>query len=206
MKKLLCILVLACLVMGGVFAIDLSKFPSPMKPGSFMISPTVHLGGSGFSGLGAVDDGFHLSIAATVAADYCLPIPLTVGLETGAAFSTEKDSDILIPILARVAWHVNFGVKNLDPYVGAKIGYTINTGDFESYKGSLYDTSSGGLSFGFNVGVRYFFTPMIGVFGELGYDRYKWGEVNYKGIYGWGSWSWSAYYYTFFHAGVTIKF
>jgi hypothetical protein len=62
----------------------------------------------------------------------------------------------------------------------------------------------GGFSYGANAGVRYFFTPIIGIFGELGYDRYA---ITYEttGAYWLGSYSWSYNIYTWVHAGVTIK-
>jgi hypothetical protein len=202
MKKICLVLLILAVVGGAAFSFDLKSFPSPIKPGSLLLNPTVNMGsyGASVSGGGSSETdtgGFGLGI--TLSADYALPIPLTVGLETGFGTAFDDDFDgIVIPILARVAWHPNFEVPNLDTYITLKLGYSVATGD----------GLDGGFSGGGNVGARYFFSPKIAVFGELGYDRYTMGsdEINIPGFYGYGGYKleWSYYMYTWFHTGITI--
>jgi hypothetical protein len=81
---------------------------------------------------------------------------------------------------ARAGYHFNFGVKNLDTYGGLMLGYYRFAGKAE-LEGS--DTKPAGLDvpsasvtdystflFGFNGGVRYFFTNNIGAYAEFGYS------------------------------------
>jgi hypothetical protein len=97
--------------------------------------------------------------------DYALPVPLTVGAEVAFMTGKMEGSEIsltLIPLLAQASWHPDFGVEGLDPYVAVKAGYSIMTRE----AGSI-GIDGGGFSFGANLGARYFFTPTVGIFGEL---------------------------------------
>jgi len=200
MKKLVLILLILAVVGGSAFAFDIHSFPAPIQKGSIMISPTFGIGNYYYSG--AV-----LSFMAQI--DYALPISiaLTVGGEVGFAMTTWKADyytykPFAIPILARVAWHPNFEVRGLDPYVAIKMGAAIGLlGGTKKY-GSYEYKGRSGFAFGFNVGCRYFFNNTIGVFGELGYDQY-WVGVKEKGPVYEYKWSWPMR--TFFRLGVTFK-
>ena len=197
MKKIIMLLLILTVVGASAFAFDLTTFPSPIQPGDFLISPTIHLGRF----YSWADYGFMLGITGAV--EYALPIPLTVGGEAGIAIGFGSYGALGIPILAKVAWHPNFEVPNLDIYATLKLGLNIGilTGDY-GYYGS---NAKGGLGFayGFNVGARYFFTPSFAAFGELGWDQYRYRIT-------WDSFSYTYKYYgwmgSFFHAGVTFKF
>jgi len=137
------------------------------------------------------------------------PVALTAGAEVGVALlvGTYADDIMCIPIFAKIAWHPNLElVDNLDLYLTLKLGYNINlSGDTASTYYYEYKYG-GGFSYGGNVGVRYFFSPSIGVFGELGYDRYAISYEQKAKISGYTSYSYKYYIYTWFHAGVTFLF
>ena len=197
MKKIVLVLLILAVAGGSAFAFDINSFPDPIEEGQFLISPTFHLG-SFF--------GYGVTLGITGAVDYALPIPvaLMVGGEVGVAFIAASYTPILIPILARVSWHPNFEVDNLDVYVRTKLGYAIGFGS------SGYGSDSnwgGGFSWGVSSGVRYFFTEMMGVFGELGWDGYgvSYG-YDYGGYYGsYGRYRYNSWIWTYFHTGVTFK-
>jgi len=189
MKKFILILLVLAVVGGAAYSFDIKTFPSPIKKGSFLISPTFNLGGGLLYGA---------ALGVTASFDYALPInfALMVGGETGIIFSTGyygTHGPFAIPILARVSWHPNFQVKNLDTYVRFKIGGDIAFRD--SWVG-------GGFAVGGSFGVRYFLTPTIGLFGELGYDHYGIGGGRSSYSYGWG-YGWGMG--TFLHLGATFK-
>jgi hypothetical protein len=61
--------------------------------------------------------------------------------------------------------------EKLDPYWGFGAGYRSNSYTFYSdYAGAGSLTLSGGIPFGFEttIGMRYFFTPNIGIYTEMG--------------------------------------
>lgn len=184
MKKIVLVLCILLLAGGTAFSFDLTTFPSPIQQGSLLISPTFNLGSYYYA------SAFALGITASV--EYCLPISfaLAVGGEAGVGFLVGySESYLCIPIFARVSWHPNFEVNNLDTYLVLKLGYNI----------SLTQYYGGGFSFGFAAGARWFFTPVIGVFGELGWDRY-----GLKYDYDW-YYNYTTYIYTWLHLGVTFK-
>ena len=202
MKKFVLILLVLMVAGTSAFAFDARSFPSPIQKGSFMISPTFGVGTYYYSGA---------TLAFLAVFDYALPINfgLTVGGEVGFAMTTYSDWDygasyrpFAIPILARVAWHPNFEVRGLDPYVAMKMGFAIGLlGGTKKYAGYEYKGRSG-FAMGFNAGCRYFFNNSIGVFGELGFDQY-WVGVKYKSGSYELKYSWPMR--TFFRTGVTFK-
>ena len=190
-KKFLLVLLVIVIAGGSAFAFDAATFPSPIKPGDWLISPTIGLGSYG---------GWGFALGITGAVEYALPIPLTVGGEVGAAFGFGYFwNSMAIPILGKVAWHPNFEVPNLDVYVTLKLGADIGIllDDYNDGK-----KVGAGFAFGFNTGARYFFTPKIGVFGELGWEDYTF-RTKYSGA--WGSAKAKWWIGTFFHTGITFK-
>ena len=205
MKKLLLLLLILGIAAGTAFAWDVETFlfsyPSPIEKGSILISPAFSIGSY---------YGWATAIAVTGAFDYALPIavPIMVGAEAGIAtvVGTYADDILTLPIFLKGSWHPNFQVPNLDLYVTLKLGYNINLKS-DSYKDNSYEYNyGGGFSYGGNIGARYFFTPSIGVFGELGYDQYA---VSYEYKHKYFSYSTSGsykyYMYTWFHTGITFK-
>lgn len=69
---------------------------------------------------------------------------------------------------ARASYHLDFGVENLDPYIGAMLGYNVATVSTPSgYAGPKL--TAGGVAYGGHVGARYYFTEKVGGFAEVGY-------------------------------------
>jgi hypothetical protein len=135
-----------------------------------------------------------IGFGGNIYADYLLPlsIPLSLGFEIGvdsAKFTMKeaisnsntggyKDAEeraTVIPLLVRAAYHFDL-MANLDLFVVGKIGYAVGfwDGEFkkelESYKVTI--GNFGGFAFGFDVGAAYYFTPLLGVFAEAGFDDY----------------------------------
>ena len=112
-------------------------------------------------------------------------VPLSFGLlagYTGAQYkydggagNTYTDTFSFIVIGGRLSYHfIEFiTVPNLDTYAGILLGYDIasvsysGTGTYAS--GPIPGVTAGGFTYGFYAGARYYFTPNIGVYGELGY-------------------------------------
>jgi len=79
----------------------------------------------------------------------------------------------------RIAYHFNLGIKKLDPYLsaGGIVLFAIATGtDTDNFEGHpLYINrpkaqSKIGFIPALSAGVRYFVTPVIGLFAELGWN------------------------------------
>jgi hypothetical protein len=219
-KKLLGIVLFSAVLAVSTFAVDLRSFPSPIEKGSILINGGFGIGTT-FIGTSAYTTArdFGALLGGYVAVDYALPInfALTVGGEIGFSGASAKDiggvkakmSIGVIPIMARVAWHPNFEVPNLDTYVLAKLGFAL--GFWGGDNGKLYKTAGatnpGGFIYGFDVGARYFFTDSLGAFAEVGYERYflshKY-EYNIGGLLT-GTVAIPAYANKFLTVGVTFK-
>jgi hypothetical protein len=204
-KKLLGIVLFSAVLTVSTFAVDLRSFPSPIEKGSILIN-------GGF-GIGRMYSGYgNAFLGGYAALDYALPLnfALTVGGEIGIAGAPVKDlfgnklnySIGVIPILARVAWHPNFEVPNLDTYVLAKLGFGIGFwGGKNASIQKAYLSGPGGFVYGFDVGARYFFTESLGAFAEAGYEYY-WLSPRAKSGYTWTN---SYFANRFITLGITFK-
>jgi len=170
MKKIVIVMLLVSMVLGGVFA-------QSNQGGRFLINA-----GIGFSPP-AYDGSFSAS------AEYLLSnMPLSIGVYAGLAMPktteattgsgsfalTVKTETGAIGFGAIASYHFNLN-NNFNPYVSIVIGSLTIQGSTEasgygagSIGGGRYSTS--GMLFGINAGVRYFFTSNIGLFAELGYS------------------------------------
>jgi hypothetical protein len=140
----------------------------------------------------------------SLSADIKIPVtgPITIG--PVAIFSTWKFSKLLttgnsiidsmaprisgtftnIGFGARFMYHFNF-MRNWDTYTGLTLGYVAQTARVDATIGM---TSGSGIEaksfflFGVNIGARYFFTDLIGVYGEIGYSglQYVGGGLSIK--------------------------
>jgi hypothetical protein len=182
LAKLLAIVFIGAALPASAFGVDWKAYPDSIKAGNIIVNAGV--------GVGTPLYGKMTIPPLVVNVDYALPmggIPFTLGgffvfnqstfeeewigassrygyihTYTGTAFG------------ARLAYHPNFEVKNLDAYATFALGYylygatTKYTGEWlvSKSKPANYDT----IYFGFNLGARYFFTPVVGVWGELGYS------------------------------------
>jgi hypothetical protein len=99
---------------------------------------------------------------------------LTIGGEFGWDYSSYKhwESDasytekyMSITLAARSTYHYGWNIRGLDTYGGIAIG-----GRIPVYHHGYYNDPGFGLGGGFFVGASYFFTPVIGVNAELGYN------------------------------------
>jgi hypothetical protein len=155
--------------------------------------------------------------------DYLLPIgvPLSLGVEFGVdtssfpysyntgygSYSTGEDTALAIPLLLRAAYHFDLMPK-LDLYLVGKIGYVFGSvsGDsIDDVKGSGGEVEvEGGLGFGIDAGVAYYFSSLAGVFAEAGFDRYNGNYfIRYPGSSGDSS---GVTFSRFFTVGLSIKF
>ncbi|GHU48093.1 hypothetical protein FACS1894200_04530 [Spirochaetia bacterium] len=141
-----------------------------------MVSPSV----SGAS----IDSG--TGIGGNISFDYRLPSSpsLSLGGEIGihdsplfsATVNGNRSSDVsvlAIPMLFRAAYHFDLPIPQLDFYLVGKIGWAFGFVSYTSYTSSdISIDDPDGFAFGIDVGAAYYFTPSLGVFGELGFDDY----------------------------------
>ncbi|MDR2069988.1 MAG: hypothetical protein LBP81_01020 [Treponema sp.] len=179
--KLLGIIVIGAVIPASAFALDWKAYPDAIKAGNIIVNAGV--------GFGTPLYGSMSIPPLILSIDYALPIggiPFTLGGFFGFNQSKYKYDYIAgygytytytgTAFGARLAYHPNFGVKNLDVYATFALGYYLYgakaeyTGEWPT--GTLktspakYDT----FYWGGNLGVRYFFTPKIGAWAELGYS------------------------------------
>jgi len=117
--------------------------------------------------------------------------PISIGGYSGVTVYNEDIAYInykasMVGLGVKGSWHFNFGVNNLDTYVGLVLGllaYTQNvttsipgTPAIPPYVSATPDTTITAeynlstLLYGFIVGARYFFTNNLGAYFELGYS------------------------------------
>jgi hypothetical protein len=188
-KGLFCLVFLGLLLFGvttgSVSALDFKAYPSGIEQGDFIINAGLGFGSPLYG---------TMSIPPIIAGlDYALPIgglPFTVGGLVGfnrSKAETSVPASAYTPargyihtytgivIAGRLGYHPDLGVKNLDVYADLALGYYIYnakteyTGDWSGWP----KTNAASLStfyWGTYLGARYFFTPMIGAFLELGYS------------------------------------
>jgi hypothetical protein len=137
-------------------------------------------GGFGYSALGFFGNAKGIPLSFSV--DYGVSKELSAGVYAGIHSSRDvlveaipgwlEESGIdygYTSIAVRALYHVNFfGSKNIDTYGVVSLGYCIVSASmFGEVSGLLAKESF--LLYGVGGGIRYFFTPNIGVFGEAGY-------------------------------------
>ncbi|GHU47424.1 hypothetical protein FACS1894200_02780 [Spirochaetia bacterium] len=173
---------------------------------------TVH-GGFALSSFSPSVDDFSadssVGFGGNLSLDYLLPsLPVSLGAEAGfnsASFDIDSeftDTVMAIPILLRVAYHLDLDVPQLDLYLVGKMGYAVGTwsGDAKDFLEDMgADVGSvGGFAFGIDLGVAYYFTSNIGIFGEVGFDDYMLSS-NVSGS------TVELPFYQFFTLGVSLK-
>jgi len=162
---------------------------SAFVEGDNAINLGIGFGNHYYTGLGS---DFSSTPALTVTYDHGLKdiedIKGTIGLGGILGFqgSSYKWNDGLgdyynehwsnIIIAPRVTYHAGFLNTNMwDLYAAFFLGIRIESYNFETNNSSynaLYEGNYGGtnLAAGLTIGGAYYFTPVIGVFAELGYD------------------------------------
>jgi opacity protein-like surface antigen len=172
-------------------------------------------GGFALSAAELSDDQYEgeIGMGGNIYLDYLLPIgvPLSLGAEVGYdtsrfPYDGGEDIAIAIPLLLRAAYHFDL-MPRLDLYLVGKIGYVFGdvTGDsVDLAKENNIDIEvAGGLGFGIDAGVAFYFTPLVGIFAEAGFDQYK-GKYTVK--YMAGEESTNITFSRFLTAGLSIKF
>lgn len=92
------------------------------------------------------------------------------GLESGL-LGGETQGDIIygIPAIFRLGWHPGIiKAKNTDLFILMKTGWAFGLWDAQLEKGA----SPNGIVAGINLGGRYFLSPGVDVYTELGYNYY----------------------------------
>ncbi|MDR1306560.1 MAG: porin family protein [Treponema sp.] len=189
------------------FVVLLTGISAAGAYGQFTIS-----GGFALSRVNAESDGItvegSVGIGGNVYVDYLLPIniPLSLGGEIGIdSSSLETNTDdirvLAIPILARAAYHFDLFPK-FDLYVVGKIGFAIGRiTDGPKNVTDAFD-SAAGFAFGIDAGAAYYFTSLVGVFAEVGFDDYM---IKAKFKESGGSYSIKTPFYRFITFGLSFK-
>jgi hypothetical protein len=182
-KKLVVVLLLTAIAVGSVSALDFTNYAEGIRDSKFFINFGIGWG----PGIGDYEFERKLPpISASVEYALAISLPITVGgyfgITTyddtrtywgGITYVTTHYTGTLIGLGVKAAYHVDFGVRNLDTYAGLLLGYL-------SWK---YENTVRGISttvvtdnddeffFGIHLGARYFFTNNIGAYIELGYSK-----------------------------------
>ncbi len=95
---------------------------------------------------------------------------LSYGLESGLLGGETKGSIIYgIPAIFRLGWYPGFSKNGrIDYFVLLKTGWAFGIWDSQLEK----ESSPNGIVGGLNFGGRYYLTPLLDVYGELGYTYY----------------------------------
>jgi hypothetical protein len=178
MKKLAIIGILGVVLgIGGLFAVDLTKYPSAVPANSW----TLDLG----IGFNSPAHGDLKLPPISFSADYALPIgglPFFVGGIAGIYMSGYDNNYVnyeqkwrytVLDIGGRFGYHFNWDVDKLDTYALVTLGLDMRFAKVETKWSGHSESASDSdtdLFWGFAIGGRYFFTPNIGAFLELGYS------------------------------------
>lgn len=168
MKKAVSLLIMAALLACSAYA------QSASEEKKFVLQ-----GGIGFSSLGlfGTTQGLPLSLSF----DYAISKEISIGIYLGRHSSRDVLLEAFPPfweetgfeygytsIAARAVYHVDFfGSKKIDTYGVLSAGYCIVSASTFGLITTEEKTSF--LTYGAGGGIRYFFAPNIGVFGEAGY-------------------------------------
>ena len=127
-------------------------------------------------GLGAVIGYHNISVTETYAYQSYNSV---TGLY-GTYEDVEKLTYTSISAALRINFHFGTG-KRLDPYAGVGAGYSHKTYVFTQTTNNpngfvnAPDTYNAifPVYFGISAGLRYYFTPNIGIYGEVGFDKWS---------------------------------
>jgi TolB-like protein/opacity protein-like surface antigen len=126
--------------------------------------------------------------------DYLFPLGLSLGgyfayltYKEEYSSSTSHSSTIgtMFTLNAKIAWNFNLS-QNIIPYIGLLLGYNIGKEDYEwsSISSSFSNNTShsdslDSLSFGADMGIRFFFTDHIGAFIEVVFNHDIFADYNF---------------------------
>jgi hypothetical protein len=166
-------IVLGILGATSVAALDLTSFPSAVNGSHALINAGVGFGSARYGSMSIPP------LTATVDIPVALGgVPLSFGGMIGFTQSRWNywGNDYLAYNVfvfgGRANYHFNFEVDKLDVYAGVTLGWEIgrwsSSNDADDSWLNYYGNYSG-FHFGFQAGVRYFFSNTIGAFAEAGY-------------------------------------
>jgi hypothetical protein len=186
-KKLAVVLLLTAIAVGSVSALDFTKYAEGIGDSKFFINFGIGWG----PGIG--DYEFKRAVPPISASvEYALPIslPITVGgyfgittydetrsITVGSGFFTYYTDDhytgTLVGVGLKAAYHIDFGVRNLDAYAGLLLGVLFWPYEITYSNNNVIDKSGDDNQalLGIHLGARYFFTDMFGAYIELGYSQ-----------------------------------
>jgi hypothetical protein len=189
MKKVLVfVMMMLCFSGVSVFAAEPSSFPSSVEPGNIIANVGIGLSHS----LALRYRGTQVVLPLSLSVEYALPIsiPISVGAVIGFT-SSERTSGSgdgeytfswsVFSIGAKVAYHFNWAIQNLDTYLGLTLGGNVISAHPAEYNASYYQDytvkpssgdNGGNFLFGLEVGARFFFNPNIGIFIEEGFNTF----------------------------------
>jgi hypothetical protein len=171
MKKILLVLIMACITGVSLFAWnpeDLTKFPSCMDGKSWLLNLGVGFYFPERFGNGLIYiPQIHTTLDRNIEmGDKKLPF-FFGGLFGYSGYGYRNFwFRHNISIGGRFGYHLNWDVKNLDTYAVTTLGWVIYAGD----KG--YNYGPGIFLCGVNVGARYFLNNVFGFWGEVGFSSF----------------------------------
>ena len=131
-------------------------------------------------GLGAVIAYHNISVSETYTYQDSYYNSVSGTWEYGTYEDVEKLTYTSLSAAVRINFHFGTG-KRLDPYAGVAAGYSQ-----KQYKFTYSTNNPNGLSyvpqtyegvfpvyFAMSAGLRYYFTPNIGIYGEVGFDKWS---------------------------------
>lgn len=108
--------------------------------------------------------GGNVGLPISLSLDYGMTDKISIGAIAG--FSSWNGSGVkvtYIPAGVRGAYHF-YNSEKMEAYAGATLGYLV-----ANVSGGIQGIGYGGVMYGGYAGGRYYLTPSIGAFAELGY-------------------------------------
>lgn len=176
MKNRIFSLILFVLIVSSVnvFPQPANRPVNPVSQGDWILSFGIGPAASYYSGSGS-GPGFQIAFEKGVWKGG--PGTITMGGEFGFSFIARtyphyKYSWFTTIMAVRSAYHYGWNVKGLDTYGGLALGFRFLSFNDEYYDGweDGYNPPSFGPHFGGFIGASYFFSPKVGLNGELGYN------------------------------------
>ncbi|MDR0710632.1 MAG: hypothetical protein LBF77_11265 [Spirochaetaceae bacterium] len=161
---------------------DLKTYPEGIKPGTLIFNIGTGLGHFNFS--------HYAVLPLFVEGEVSVPLGgLPFGMGAIITYSADKYNNYhhYLGIQFRILYHFNWLIPKLDTYAAVDTGWVLHLVDGP-------ETSIGFPDIGLNLGGRYFFVPVFGVFGEitLPMTEFFWPDW-------WGHLAW-------FKGGISLKF
>ena len=119
--------------------------------------------------------------------DYLFPLGLSLGgyfayLTYKEEYSSSSTIGTIFAFSAKVAWNFNLS-QNIVPYTGLLLGYNMGKEDYEwsstSGNSGFHSDNLDSLSFGADIGARFFFTDYIGAFIEIVFNHDIFDDYNF---------------------------